>query len=144
MLEDSANPKLTANYLDRNGSTPLLSAAGALIEQTEICSILLEHKADPNVGRESRPIIEAASRGHLKIVQMLIDHGADINAQKSEAIQQMRDDAVKEAKRGHRQSLVAVEDSKIREGEKLEKLQKHCAACCEKKMSLEVMDTALH
>merc|ERR1712118_288981 len=91
LLEDGGNP----DYIDRNGSSAPIAACCSDIEQIKIIEVLLEFDADPNLGRETKPIIEAASKGHCKIVQMLIEHGADINAQKAFDIHTEREEADK-------------------------------------------------
>lgn len=48
----------------------------------EVVKILLDHKADPDVGRHQNgitPLMYAAEYGHADIARLLIEHGADIH-----------------------------------------------------------------
>lgn len=130
--------------MDRNGSSPLIAACSSDIEQIKIIETLLEFGADPNLGRETKPIIEAANKGHCKVVQMLIDHGADINAQKASEIHSEREAADKKSNRAEKKSLVAAADEDIRRLEKISAWERFRTCAMDKKMPLEVLDTALH
>src|SRR4029077_12413942 len=70
------NPRLV-DSLNGSGHTPLRIAAQC--GRTEICKILLDHKADPNDWENGGgfPVLVDAIK-HPAIVKMLIDAGADI------------------------------------------------------------------
>jgi len=140
LLNDGNSP----DYLDRNGSSPLIAACSSEVEQIKIVEALLEFDANPDLGRESRPIIEAANKGHCKIVQMLIDHGADVNAQKASEIHAERELANKISIKREKQSKIAAADEDIRRLEKESAWEKFRTCAMDKKMPLEVLDTALH
>ncbi|EKX51206.1 hypothetical protein GUITHDRAFT_66290, partial [Guillardia theta CCMP2712] len=64
---------------DNIGTTPLhRAAAGGFLE---ICTVLLEHKADVNAVDKynDTPLKKAAYRGNVNIVVHLSLHGADMN-----------------------------------------------------------------
>lgn len=140
LLEDGCDP----NYFDRNGSTCLIAACSSQKEQIKTVSTLLEFGADSDLGRETKPIIEAAARGHCKIVQTLLDHGADINAQKAGDIKKEREAANIKSVRSFKKSLKAADDEEIRQLEKESAWEKFRTCAMDKKMPLEVLDTALH
>jgi len=64
------------------GASPLQIAA-RFQRTPEVVSVLLDHGADPNVrwGNDLTPLHEAAGNGSAAVVEALIVHGADINAQ---------------------------------------------------------------
>lgn len=70
----------SANFTDRKGNSALIAAVnvGAL----RICEQLLAHGADPNIGGESRPLIDAAFWGHLDIARALLAAKAQPNDKK--------------------------------------------------------------
>ncbi|NXM31841.1 ANKK1 protein, partial [Oxyruncus cristatus] len=63
------------------GYTPLIMAVQKRLP--EICSVLIEHGADPNVPDEDgwTPLHFAAQSGDDRIVRLLLDHQAQVNAQ---------------------------------------------------------------
>ncbi|KAK6469275.1 ankyrin repeat and protein kinase domain-containing protein 1-like isoform X2 [Huso huso] len=63
-----------------NGYTPLIIAA--LYKYPDLCSLLIEHKADVNLSDEDKwtPLHFAAQNGDDKIVRLLLDSNADVNA----------------------------------------------------------------
>ena len=71
-LEAGANP----NVLDENGDTPL--AISAVESYFAISQLLLEFKADPNLGQLS-PILIAVSNGDLALVKILLEAKANPN-----------------------------------------------------------------
>ncbi len=82
LLERGANP----NVIDRDGWTPLFNALSELRLRTdeqrargvEIVKLLLAAKADPLAG-VTLPLAEAAKRGSIDAVRLLLDAGADVN-----------------------------------------------------------------
>jgi ankyrin repeat protein len=76
-----ANPALAGAY-SADGFTALHLAA--FFGQTEMARRLLAHRADPDaVSRNPmglRPLHSAAASASFEIVQLLVDHGADVSA----------------------------------------------------------------
>lgn len=73
LLDEGANPQAT----DAEGKTPLHHA-----HSKEIAQLLLEHHSQINAKSKkgSTPLHIAAARGNSKLVEFLIDKGADIEA----------------------------------------------------------------
>jgi ankyrin repeat protein len=72
------------NATTRKGLTALREAA--LIGATEIVQLLLERGADPEIMPlefQDPPLLAAASRSHTETVKLLLDVGANVNAQQS-------------------------------------------------------------
>ncbi|XP_041090994.1 ankyrin repeat and protein kinase domain-containing protein 1 [Polyodon spathula] len=63
-----------------NGYTPLIIAA--LYKYLDLCSLLIEHKANVNLSDEDKwtPLHFAAQNGDDRIVRLLLDNDADVNA----------------------------------------------------------------
>ncbi|MGH0190065.1 UNVERIFIED_CONTAM: hypothetical protein FKN15_042154 [Acipenser sinensis] len=63
-----------------NGYTPLIIAA--LYKYPDLCSLLIEHKADVNLSDEDKwtPLHFASQNGDDRIVRLLLDSNADVNA----------------------------------------------------------------
>ena len=70
-----------ANTWGNTGSTPFLEASKS--RHTDIIWLLLDHDPDVNArdseGREQTPLHYAASRGHLKLVQKLLELNAEVD-----------------------------------------------------------------
>ena len=62
------------------GTTALITAAD--FNQVAIAQLLLSRRADPNIGTDENktPLLSAAFQGHVEMVRILIDAGADVNA----------------------------------------------------------------
>ncbi|KAK6361382.1 hypothetical protein TWF730_005115 [Orbilia blumenaviensis] len=70
------------NARDPWGETPLHWALYAPIEtRKEIVTLLIENGADLNMqdNQGQAPLYEAASMGHLEMLELLVKHGADVN-----------------------------------------------------------------
>jgi ankyrin repeat protein len=75
LLENGANP----NRITSQSST-LYHASN--FNEIEIVNLLLEHKADVNLGRikeNETPIFIASKEGHAEVVKILLQNGADMN-----------------------------------------------------------------
>ena len=76
-------------YLDRGGNPNLRNSFRCTLlhsatsnGQTEIANLLLDANADPNLvsyNLINTPLHLAALKGHLSIVQMLVEYGADLS-----------------------------------------------------------------
>ncbi|PGH01369.1 hypothetical protein GX51_05301 [Blastomyces parvus] len=73
------------NKLDDQGNCALYYACES--GHTAIVSMLLEHRADPNVacGFHGSPLQAASARGHQKIVKILLDYGAQNHVRNTES-----------------------------------------------------------
>ncbi|MFA6315910.1 MAG: ankyrin repeat domain-containing protein [Elusimicrobiota bacterium] len=69
-----------ANVVDELPPSPKGTAIEcALMERrSEIATLLVERGADPNQGRYP-PLLAAAFQGHVKLVKLMLDKGADVN-----------------------------------------------------------------
>lgn len=75
--------RVSVNAATIDGSTPLHSAAIGIKNNKILIKQLLSKGADINSGRGSTsgtPLIQAARYGNAEIAEMLIKHGADVNA----------------------------------------------------------------
>ena len=83
LLGAGANP----NVISENDQlTPLLYLISYLPNTNitlQLCEILLQNGADPNLTKNSYPIILASTRGYCEIVDLLLRNNADINVQDS-------------------------------------------------------------
>ena len=54
----------------------------------EVCRLLVEHGADPNVAKRNgeTALMEAARGGHMEVCRLLVEHGADPNAATSDDV----------------------------------------------------------
>lgn len=79
LTSNGANP----NTRDEVGNTPLHAAAGANAAPPSMTALLLSAGADPNVrGRKGATALwYAALSGRAEVVQLLVDHGANLNVQ---------------------------------------------------------------
>ena len=66
------------NRVDLDGKTPLGKAVA--LGKEDCTSLLLESKADPNLGEVLKPLHLAVSNGSIRDTLNLINHGADVNA----------------------------------------------------------------
>lgn len=75
------------NARDEVGNTPLHAAAGAQAAPPAMTALLLSMGADPNIrGRKGATAVwYAALSGRAEIVQLLVEHGADLNVQEEVA-----------------------------------------------------------
>ena len=76
LLDAGANP----DFCMYNGNCPIHKAAGW--GKYNICKLLLEHKADPNLPDKTgiKPLDYAVGQSeHVNIVRLLLDYGADLN-----------------------------------------------------------------
>jgi len=67
------------DVVNGGGSTPLITAAQ---ENAEMVKLLLDHKAEVNVKLDlyrTTPLHQAAKNNLLKVTEMLLDAGADVN-----------------------------------------------------------------
>ncbi|XP_013380839.1 ankyrin repeat and KH domain-containing protein mask [Lingula anatina] len=81
-LELLLNSKFTdVNWRNFEGLTALFFAVKQ--QHVDCVSLLLRHGADPNLSSEleGNPLDIAAAANDVKIAKMLVDHGADVNAQ---------------------------------------------------------------
>ncbi len=76
-----ANPQLV-NTRNNLGQTPLLMAAGGLVERPELVALLLKSGADVNVRDRfgDTPLHYAAGRGYRQVTTLLLASGGDLNA----------------------------------------------------------------
>lgn len=71
--------KADVNQPDEAGVTPLEHAVAA--SHSDVAQLLLEHNADPNhQGPQGQALTIAARQGHQIMLEMLIAHGAKVNA----------------------------------------------------------------
>ena len=78
LLDKNANTEVQGS----GGRTPLCDAA--LNGRSELCKLLLEHSANPNISIGANSILfGAASGGNLEIVKALVENGAEIDATNS-------------------------------------------------------------
>ena len=70
------------NAVNRSNQTPLLAAASSNRDCSELCSILLEHKAKIDAVDEdgNQPLHLACRQGHIETCTLLLSNGADVNA----------------------------------------------------------------
>ncbi|KAL7935738.1 ankyrin repeat-containing domain protein [Trichoderma chlorosporum] len=84
LLQHGADP----NIHDEDCRTPLWTAT--IKDRTDICRLLLAHKADPNLlshierkesqQRDERtPLIDAVNQENMELVRLLVENGADVN-----------------------------------------------------------------
>jgi ankyrin repeat protein len=76
LLTAGARPNLAG----KDGNTPLMHASYRGFD--EIAAVLLQNQANPNVSEErygDTPLILAAWKGHLKVVELLVRAGARVN-----------------------------------------------------------------
>lgn len=76
----NASPGL-ANVPDSCGTPPLLLAAGN--NRGSVVALLLKHGANPNATEtalNTTPLHWASYKGHITIIEMLLQAGADVNA----------------------------------------------------------------
>ena len=80
LIEYGISKGMEVNAVNDFDGTPLSQAADRDAKDALAC--LLINGADPNIGRGKYPtaIVDAVIPGHLEIVEMLIDGGADVNA----------------------------------------------------------------
>jgi len=80
LIEYAISKGMDVNDVNDLDSTPLSIAADRVAKDAVAC--LLRNGADPNVGhgKHATAIVDAVIAGHLNIVKILIDHGADVNA----------------------------------------------------------------
>lgn len=73
------NTAIHINEADAHGLTSLYNAA--LYNHTEICYLLLEMGADPNIANKNAefPLHVACKSGNLELVKLLVRFGADVN-----------------------------------------------------------------
>ncbi|XP_052004798.1 ankyrin repeat and SOCS box protein 18-like isoform X2 [Xyrauchen texanus] len=83
--------EVCVNHVNSSGETPLGVACGVVLEKTansqdeqylELCRLLLANGANINLSDNERrsPLHKAARNVQHKLVELLLDHGADINA----------------------------------------------------------------
>lgn len=79
-IDDLVSQGAGVNTLDDHGATPLGQAA--MHQKHAAVAKLLAHDADPNIvsERQDPPLTHAARWGNVDTAQLLIDHGADVNA----------------------------------------------------------------
>jgi ankyrin repeat protein len=72
--------------VDARGSDGLTALSAAVgYDRADAVRILLEHGADPNVfGQHGTPLHVAAEGGHSAMVELMLEHGADVAARLSE------------------------------------------------------------
>jgi len=70
------NGNVDVNFQNNQGETALFNAVQ--LGKKRIVELLLEHNADPNIGKLS-PLIQSCISGYLEISKLLIDYGADVN-----------------------------------------------------------------
>ena len=70
------------NALNKDGQTPLHTAAGGWEDCPELCSVLLKHNAKIDAVDEdgNQPLHLAWKRGHTRTSRLLLSNGADVNA----------------------------------------------------------------
>lgn len=74
LLKAGADPNITKE----TGSTPLLDAID--LHNLPMAALLLENHADPNIGiLTSRPLVQAVHAKNTALVELLLDHGANVN-----------------------------------------------------------------
>lgn len=79
LLDKNAETEVQGN----GGRTPLYNAA--LNGNHELCELLLEHGAKPNIFHKGDHVLfEVAAQGNLGIVRLLVENGAEIDATNSE------------------------------------------------------------
>lgn len=85
----------SVNARDEVGNTPLHAAAGARAARPAMTALLLSMGADPNIrGRKGATALwYAALSGRAEIVQLLVDHRADLNVQEEVARSSLLDSA---------------------------------------------------
>ncbi|KAH8816611.1 ankyrin repeat-containing domain protein [Xylogone sp. PMI_703] len=75
--------KVDPNAQDEQGTTALYHAAGLKDSKTnkengkEMAVFLLDQGADPNLGNSDTPLNRASIYGHLNMMKLLLEHGAD-------------------------------------------------------------------
>lgn len=77
LLIAGANP----NRIDKNCYTPLRYAAGHDHNKTHLIKLLIAYKADVNLNickNADTPIVDAARRGHLESLKILLEAGANV------------------------------------------------------------------
>jgi hypothetical protein len=76
LLENGADPNLENGHCDSN---PLLKVIGQRDENAEAVALLLDHGAEPNLAEHNceLPLNDAVIMGHVKIVKLLLERGAD-------------------------------------------------------------------
>ena len=70
------------NAVNKDGQTPLHTAAGGEEDCPELCEILLKHDAEINAVDEdgNQPLHLACQKAHTETVKWMLSHGADRNA----------------------------------------------------------------
>lgn len=66
-----------ARGADKDGMTAL--EAAVKIGSTTIAKMLLERRADADIFHQGNPLADAAKAGHLDLVKLLLDYGANVN-----------------------------------------------------------------
>ncbi|XP_027511592.1 ankyrin repeat and protein kinase domain-containing protein 1 isoform X1 [Corapipo altera] len=109
------------------GYTPLIMAVQKRLP--EICSVLIEHGADPNVPDEDgwTPLHFAAQSGDDRIVRLLLDHQARVDAQEQDGWTPLHLAAQNNFENVARVLLSRQADSNTQEGDG--KTALHVAAC---------------
>ena len=80
LLEHGADPNVIISFSSESeGETALWMAT--VEHYPAIVKVLLEHDANPNIG--DPPLHRAASSGHIRILRLLLKHGADVNRKDS-------------------------------------------------------------
>ena len=79
-LENGGDPNKRTNISPRDRSPLGEFVVYGSEKQLEIAALLLEYKADPNVGNDrGKPIYDAVQRGRSELVKLLLQHGANPN-----------------------------------------------------------------